>query len=81
MKSAKNILQPENRPLKTAVLVMDECNTPFAAAVDPMRAANRLAGRAAFDWDYISATAEAPMLTPASPCPPHRWRGWMAVIC
>lgn len=64
MKSAKIILQPENRPLKTAVLVMDECNTlSFAAAVDPMRAANRLAGRAAFDWDYVSATAEAPMLT------------------
>ena len=64
MKSAKNILQPENRPLKTAVLVLDECNTlSFAAAVDPMRAANRLAGRAAFDWDYVSATAEPPMLT------------------
>ncbi|TNJ41839.1 GlxA family transcriptional regulator [Phaeobacter sp. B1627] len=73
MKSAKNILQPENRPLKTAVLVMDDCNTlSFAAAVDPMRAANRLAGRPAFDWDYISATTEPPMLTsgltvPASP--------------
>lgn len=64
MKSAKNILQPENRPLKTALLVLDECNTlSFAAAVDPMRAANRLAGRAAFDWDYVSATAEPPMLT------------------
>jgi transcriptional regulator GlxA family with amidase domain len=64
MKSAKNILQPENRPLKTALLVLDECNTlSFAAAVDPMRAANRLAGRAAFDWAYISATAEPPMLT------------------
>lgn len=64
MKSAKNILQPEHRPLKTAVLVLDECNTlSFAAAVDPMRAANRLAGRAAFDWDYVSATAEPPMLT------------------
>ncbi|MFW8594883.1 GlxA family transcriptional regulator [Cribrihabitans neustonicus] len=64
MKSAKNILQPEHRPLKTAVLVLDECNTlSFAAAVDPMRAANRLAGRGAFDWDYVSATAEPPMLT------------------
>ncbi|EAQ47455.1 transcriptional regulator, AraC family protein [Roseobacter sp. MED193] len=64
MKSAKNILQPEHRPLKTAVLVLDECNTlSFAAAVDPMRAANRLAGRCVFDWDYVSATEEAPMLT------------------
>ncbi|SCZ68967.1 transcriptional regulator, AraC family with amidase-like domain [Epibacterium ulvae] len=64
MKSAKNILQPEHQPLKTAVLVLDESNTlSFAAAVDPMRAANRLAGRPAFDWDYISATDETPMLT------------------
>ncbi len=64
IKSAKNILQPEHQPLKTAVLVLDECNTlSFAAAVDPMRAANRLAGRAAFDWDYVSATNEPPMLT------------------
>ena len=64
MKSAKNILQPENRPLKTAVLVLDECNTlSFAATVDPMRAANRLAGRAAFDWDYVTATETPAMLT------------------
>lgn len=60
MKSAKNILQPEHRALKTGVLVLDECNTlSFAAAVDPMRAANRLADRPAFDWDYVTAT-EAP---------------------
>ncbi|MFS4582517.1 GlxA family transcriptional regulator [Phaeobacter sp. C3_T13_0] len=64
MKSAKNILQPENQPLKTAVLVLDESNTlSFAAAVDPMRAANRLAGRGAFDWDYVTATSEPAMLT------------------
>ena len=45
-------------PLKTAVLVLDECNTlSFASAVDPMRAANRLADRPAFDWDYVTATA------------------------
>lgn len=64
MKSAKNILQPENRPLKTAVLVLDESNTlSFAAAVDPMRAANRLAGRPVFDWDYVNAAGDLPMLT------------------
>ncbi len=64
MKSAKNILQPEHQALKTAVLVLDECNTlSFAAAVDPMRAANRLAGRPAFDWDYVTATGEPAHLT------------------
>ncbi|MEM6657890.1 MAG: GlxA family transcriptional regulator [Pseudomonadota bacterium] len=66
MKSAKNILQPEQRALKTAVLVLDECNTlSFASAVDPMRAANRLADRPAFDWDYVTATAEPALLTSA----------------
>ena len=64
MKSAKNILQPEHRALKTAVLVLDDCNTlSFAAIVDPMRAANRLAGRAAFDWDYVTATGAPATLT------------------
>ncbi|MBO9453458.1 GlxA family transcriptional regulator [Tropicibacter sp. R16_0] len=64
MKSAKNILQPEHRALKTAVLVLDDCNTlSFAAAVDPMRAANRLADRPAFDWDYVTATDAPAHLT------------------
>ncbi len=50
--------------MKTAVLVLDETNTlSFAATVDPMRAANRLAGRHAFDWDYVTATDEPAMLT------------------
>ncbi len=66
MKSANNILQPEHRPLKTAVLVLDECTTlSFASVVDPMRAANRLADRPVFDWDYVSATSEPVLLTSA----------------
>ena len=70
MKSEKNILHPEHRALKTAVLVLDECNTlSFAAAVDPMRAANRLAARPAFDWDYVTATAEPATLTSALSVP------------
>ncbi|WP_425043636.1 GlxA family transcriptional regulator [Primorskyibacter sp. S87] len=63
-KSAKNILQPEHRPLKTAILVLDDCNTlSFAAVVDPMRAANRLADRHAFDWEYVTPTTAPSMLT------------------
>ena len=70
MKSANNILQPEQRALKTAVLVLDDCNTlSFASAVDPMRAANRLADRPAFDWDYVTATPEPAMLTSALKVP------------
>lgn len=64
MKSAPNILQPEAQALNTAVLVLDETNTlSFASTVDPMRAANRLAGRPIFDWDYVNATGEIPMLS------------------
>ncbi|SEJ57985.1 transcriptional regulator, AraC family with amidase-like domain [Cribrihabitans marinus] len=64
MKSAKNILQPEHRALKTGLLVLDDCNTlSFAAAVDPMRAANRLADRPAFDWDYVTAGDSPARLT------------------
>ncbi|MEX0276568.1 MAG: GlxA family transcriptional regulator [Ruegeria sp.] len=66
MKSATNILQPEPRALKTAVLVLDECSTlSFASVVDPMRAANRLADRPAFDWDYVTATADPVRLSSA----------------
>lgn len=64
MKPAKNILEPASAPLNTAVLVMDDCNTlSFAAGVDPMRAANRLAGRRVFDWHYVTATGEPATLT------------------
>ncbi|WP_170607692.1 GlxA family transcriptional regulator [Ruegeria arenilitoris] len=68
MKSAKSILEPEHRALKTAVFVLDECNTlSFASVVDPMRAANRLADHPVFDWDYVTPTPEVVMLTSALP--------------
>lgn len=64
MKNAKNILLPSEQPLRTAVLVLSDCNTlSFAAAVDPMRAANRLAGRGLFDWQFVTATGAPAQLT------------------
>ncbi len=64
MKPAKNIFRPSTRALHAAVLVLDECNTlSFAAAVDPMRAANRMAGRRLFDWHYVTATGAPATLT------------------
>ncbi len=64
MKSAKNIFAPTDAPLTTAILVLDDCNTlSFAAGVDPMRAANRLAGRRLFDWSYVTATGTPAQLT------------------
>ncbi|MFD2854510.1 hypothetical protein ACFSZS_06610 [Seohaeicola zhoushanensis] len=47
-----------------ALLVLDDSNMlPLAAAVDPMRAANRLAARRMFDWTYLTATARPARLT------------------
>jgi len=64
MKSAKNILLPNRDPLRIAVLVLDDCNAlSFASAVDPMRAANRLAGQRLFDWTYVTATGAPARLT------------------
>lgn len=64
MKSEKNIFTPNNAPLNTAVLVLDQSNTlSFAAAVDPMRAANRRAGTNLFNWNYYTATGATAALT------------------
>ncbi|MEM9550494.1 MAG: GlxA family transcriptional regulator [Pseudomonadota bacterium] len=63
-KSAKNILEPDPSALATSVLVMDDCNTlSFAAVVDPMRAANRLARTPMFDWRYVTAGSDPAKLT------------------
>tara|TARA_R110002049_G_scaffold140930_7_gene302367 strand:+ start:18232 stop:19143 length:912 start_codon:yes stop_codon:yes gene_type:complete len=54
-------------------LVLDGCNTlSFAAAVDPLRAANRQAGKTLFDWQFATPQAAAVRLTsgleiPAAP--------------
>lgn len=64
MKPAKNILQPGTDPLRCAILVLDDCNTlSFAAGIDPMRAANRMAGRGLFEWQFITAAGAPAALT------------------
>lgn len=46
------------------VLVLDGTNTlSFAAAVDPLRAANRQAGRALYDWTFATPTEADVTLT------------------
>ena len=64
MKSAENIFYPDDAPLNTAVLVLDQSNTlSFAAAVDPMRAANRRAGKTLFNWKFYTASGATTALT------------------
>lgn len=64
MKLEENIFLPSPNGLSTAVLVLDHSNIlSFAAAVDPMRAANRRAGRQLFDWSFYSADGAPACLT------------------
>lgn len=49
---------------------MDSTNTlSFAAAVDPLRAANRHAGRRLFDWQFATPTNAEAVLTSGLPVP------------
>ena len=62
--TAKMSFFPKSTPLETAVLVFDQCNTlSFAAAVDPMRAANRRSGSTLFDWTFYTASGDPAQLT------------------
>ncbi len=55
MKSERPLFATDSAPLKVAVMLMADTNLfSLAAAVDPMRAANRRAGRVLFDWRYVS---------------------------
>lgn len=64
MKSVKNILAPTTAPLHVAILTLPGSNTlSFAAGVDPMRAANRMAGRRLFAWHYVTAAGAPARLT------------------
>lgn len=57
-----NLMKPEDitrpfrrTPVEVAVLVFDETNTlSFAASLDPLRAANRRAGRTLFNWHFVT---------------------------
>ena len=58
------VFHADPTPLSVAILVLDECNTlSFAAAVDPMRAANRRAGKTLFDWQFYTPTERPVTLT------------------
>lgn len=55
MKNERTIFAADPRPLSFGILVMAETNAfALAACVDPMRAANRRAGRTLFTWSFLS---------------------------
>lgn len=64
MKNERTIFAPDPEPLSVGILVMADTNAlSLAAAVDPMRAANRRAGRVLFTWRFHSAEGASVPLT------------------
>lgn len=54
----------KNTPLSVAILVLNSTNMlSLAAAVDPLRAANRMANTALFDWTFATPTGAPARLT------------------
>lgn len=61
---------PSHRPLVVDVLVLPGTSLlSFASTIDPMRAANRLAGRSLFAWRALSQGTEAPLSSADLPLP------------
>jgi len=69
MKSEKpTVFQAERTPLKVTLLVLDGSSLMcVASAVDPLRAANRVAGATVFDWKTVSPDGSAPVTTSGLP--------------
>ena len=50
-----SIFQPDRAPLKLTFLILDGASIMcVASAIDPLRAANRVAGEKLFDWSIVS---------------------------
>jgi transcriptional regulator GlxA family with amidase domain len=62
--SEKNAASAGPGSLSVAVLVLEDSNLlSLAAVIDPMRAANRRAGRQLFDWQLFTATGRPAVLS------------------
>lgn len=73
MKNESPLFAADPAPLSVAVMVMADTNLfSLAAAVDPMRAANRRAGRPLFDWRYVSAEGGPVAVTAGFTIPTER---------
>ncbi len=63
-----SIFTPDPSPLRLTLLVFPGCSIMcVASAVDPLRAANRVSGRPAFDWTIVSADGSPPQTTSGLP--------------
>lgn len=64
------IFDPSDSPLTITLLVFpDSPLMTLAATLDPMRAANRVAGRELYRWEIVSLDGAAPVTTSGLPIP------------
>ncbi len=60
----QSVFRTDHTPLKVTLLVFSGSSIMcVASAVDPLRAANRVAGETLFDFKLVSVTGEAPVTT------------------
>lgn len=68
MISEDSLFKPAGRPLSVLILVFDETNAlSLASVVDPLRAANRRAGKKLFDWKFATPGGGLARLTAGIP--------------
>src|SRR6188472_2629251 len=64
------LFAPSQDPLAITLLVLPETSLmTLAATVDPMRAANRVAGREVYRWEIVSLDGTAPATSCGLPVP------------
>jgi transcriptional regulator GlxA family with amidase domain len=60
----RSVFLPEAVPLRVTLLVFSGASIMcVASAIDPLRAANRIAGQAQFEWKVVSAAGDAAVTT------------------
>ncbi|MDP3897303.1 MAG: GlxA family transcriptional regulator [Mesorhizobium sp.] len=63
-----SIFSSDTRPLRLTLLVFSGASIMcVASAIDPLRAANRIAGATMFDWKLVSSDGEPPVTTSGLP--------------
>lgn len=63
-----SIFRPDPAPMKLTLLIIPGVSIMCVASViDPLRAANRIAGRQLFDWSVVSPDGAAPMTSSGLP--------------
>lgn len=66
------LFAPSQDPLTVTLLVYPDTSLmTLAATVDPMRAANRVAGREVYRWDLVSLDGSPPLTSCGLPVPVH----------